>query len=82
MHPGVVESAAVGVSDEDSGEAIKLFVVAKDPQLDAETLRRWCKQELAAYKVPRQVVFRDELPKTNVGKVLRRELRDEESETS
>ncbi|SHL06823.1 AMP-binding protein [Halomonas caseinilytica] len=82
MHPGVVESAAVGVPDEDSGEAIKLFVVAKDPQLDAETLRRWCKQELAAYKVPRQVVFRDELPKTNVGKVLRRELRDEESETS
>ncbi|MFM9269251.1 AMP-binding protein [Halomonas elongata] len=82
MHPGVVESAAVGVPDEESGEAIKLFVVAKDPELDAETLRRWCKQELAAYKVPRQVVFRDELPKTNVGKVLRRQLRDEDGESS
>ncbi|OBX37084.1 long-chain-fatty-acid--CoA ligase [Halomonas elongata] len=82
MHPGVVESAAVGVPDEESGEAIKLFVVAKDPELDAETLRRWCKKELAAYKVPRQVVFRDELPKTNVGKVLRRQLRDEDGESS
>jgi long-chain acyl-CoA synthetase len=65
------------VPDETSGEAIQLFVVAKDPDLDAETLRAWCKGELTAYKVPRQVVFRDELPKTNVGKVLRRQLRDE-----
>ncbi|WP_136247551.1 AMP-binding protein [Halomonas borealis] len=76
-HPGVLEAAAVGVPDETSGEAIQLFVVAKDPDLDAETLRAWCKGELTAYKVPRQVVFRDELPKTNVGKVLRRQLRDE-----
>ncbi|MBB3229437.1 AMP-binding protein [Halomonas stenophila] len=78
MHPGVVESAAVGVPDDDSGEAIKLFVVARDPDLDGETLRRWCKNELTAYKVPRFVEFRDELPKTNVGKVLRRQLRDED----
>jgi long-chain acyl-CoA synthetase len=76
-HPGVVESAAVGVSDEASGEAIKLFVVARDPDLDADTLRAWCKKDLAAYKVPRHIEFRDELPKTNVGKVLRRQLRDE-----
>ncbi|PMR72267.1 AMP-binding protein [Billgrantia endophytica] len=77
-HPGIVESAAVGVPDESSGEAVKLFVVAKDDSLDEKTLREWCKKELAAYKVPRFVEFRDELPKTNVGKVLRRQLRDEE----
>ncbi|MDN3554645.1 AMP-binding protein [Halomonas maura] len=82
MHPGVVESAAVGVPDDDSGEAIKLFVVARDPDLDAEALRRWCKNELTAYKVPRFVEFRDELPKTNVGKVLRRQLRDEQPQTA
>ncbi|MFG6175828.1 AMP-binding protein [Halomonas sp. THAF12] len=79
-HPGVVESAAVGVPDEACGEAIKLFVVARDPDLDAETLRAWCKRELTGYKVPRYVEFRDELPKTNVGKVLRRQLRDEVKE--
>ncbi|MGO2132089.1 MAG: AMP-binding protein, partial [Halomonas sp.] len=78
MHPGVVESAAVGVPDDVSGETIKLFVVASDPSLDAKALRDWCKKELTAYKVPRHVEFRDELPKTNVGKVLRRELRDAE----
>ncbi|MCG6657261.1 AMP-binding protein [Halomonas campisalis] len=77
-HPGVLESAAVGIPDENSGEVIKLFVVAKDDSLDAETLRDWCKKELTAYKVPKVVEFRDELPKTNVGKVLRRQLRDEE----
>lgn len=78
MHPGVIESAAVGVPDDVSGETIKLFVVASDPTLDAKALRDWCKKELTAYKVPRHVEFRDELPKTNVGKVLRRELRDAE----
>ncbi|WP_111412427.1 AMP-binding protein [Billgrantia lactosivorans] len=77
-HPGVVESAAVGVPDEDSGEAVKLFVVARDESLDEKSLREWCKKELAGYKVPRFVEFRDELPKTNVGKVLRRQLRDEQ----
>ncbi|WP_445010221.1 AMP-binding protein [Vreelandella stevensii] len=78
-HPDVLEVAAVGVADENSGEAIKLFVVSKNSQLDAETLRAWCKKELTAYKVPKYVEFRDELPKTNVGKVLRRQLRDQEA---
>lgn len=76
-HPDILESAAVGVPDEDSGEAIKLFVVSKNSELDAETLRKWCKKELTGYKVPKFVEFRDELPKTNVGKVLRRQLRDQ-----
>ena len=80
-HPGVVESAAVGVKDEDSGEAVKLFVVKRDESLDEKTLREWCKKELAGYKVPKFVEFRDELPKTNVGKVLRRQLRDEEGDS-
>nr|WP_297459996.1 AMP-binding protein [uncultured Halomonas sp.] len=75
-HPDVIEAAAVGVADDNSGEAIKLFVVSRNEALDAETLRTWCKKELAAYKVPKLIEFRDELPKTNVGKVLRRELRD------
>ncbi|APE31853.1 long-chain fatty acid--CoA ligase [Halomonas aestuarii] len=79
-HPGVVESAAVGVPDEATGEAIKLFVVSRDAELDAETLRTWCRKELAGYKVPRFIEFRDELPKTNVGKVLRRQLRDDGQE--
>ncbi|XKH59237.1 AMP-binding protein [Halomonas sediminis] len=78
-HPDVLESAAVSVSDDDSGEAIKLFVVTRNESLDAETLRRWCKKELTGYKVPKYVEFRDELPKTNVGKVQRRQLRDEQS---
>lgn len=78
-HPDILEAAAVGVPDEDSGEAIKLFVVSKNSELDAETLRKWCKKELTGYKVPKFVEFRDELPKTNVGKVLRRQLRDQET---
>ncbi len=77
-HPGVLESAAVGVPDEASGEAIKLFVVPRGDDLDPEELRAWCKKELTAYKVPKTIELRDELPKTNVGKVLRRQLRDEE----
>ncbi len=75
-HPDVVEVAAVGVPDDNTGEAVKLFVVSKNPDLDAETLRAWCKKALTGYKVPKTVEFRDELPKTPVGKVLRRELRD------
>ncbi|WP_104202396.1 AMP-binding protein [Billgrantia saliphila] len=78
-HPGVIEVAAVGVPDENSGEVVKLFVVARDESLDEKSLREWCKKELAGYKVPKHVEFRDELPKTNVGKVLRRQLRDEET---
>ncbi|WP_227369677.1 AMP-binding protein [Halomonas sp. M20] len=79
-HPEVIEAAAVGVPDETNGETIKLFVVARTPSLDAETLRAWCRKELAAYKVPKLIEFRDELPKTNVGKVLRRELRDDKGD--
>jgi long-chain acyl-CoA synthetase len=75
-HPGVVECAVVGVPDARSGEAVKLFVVRKDPSLTADALVQFCHGELAAYKVPKLVEFRDELPKTNVGKILRRALRE------
>jgi long-chain acyl-CoA synthetase len=76
MHPGVVECAAIGVPDEKSGEAVKVFVVRKDPALTEAALMEFCKEHLTGYKKPRYIEFRDELPKTNVGKILRRELRD------
>jgi long-chain acyl-CoA synthetase len=76
-HPGVLEVACIGVPDKHSGEAVKLFVVRKDPALSAEDLLDYCKHELTAYKKPKYIEFRDELPKTNVGKILRRQLRDE-----
>lgn len=75
-HPGVFEVAAVGVPDEHSGEAVKLFVVKKDPALTDQDLIAYCKERLTGYKRPRFIEFRTELPKTNVGKILRRELRD------
>ncbi|MBB1628831.1 AMP-binding protein [Achromobacter sp. UMC71] len=75
LHPGVREVAAIGVPDERSGEAVKLYVIRKDPNLDAETLIAHCRTQLTGYKVPRYVEFRDELPRTNVGKILRRELK-------
>jgi len=78
MHPGVVECAAIGVPDAKSGEAVKVFVVRKDPTLTEATLMDFCKENLTGYKKPKYIVFRDELPKTNVGKILRRELRDAE----
>ncbi|MEN5163220.1 AMP-binding protein [Achromobacter kerstersii] len=77
LHPGVREVAAVGVPDERSGEAVKLYVIRKDPALDAETLIAHCRTQLTGYKVPRYVEFRDDLPRTNVGKILRRELKPE-----
>ncbi len=77
MHQGVLECAAVGVPDAKSGEAVKLFVVRKDPDLTAEALLAHCRSYLTGYKCPREVEFRPELPKSNVGKILRRELRDE-----
>jgi long-chain acyl-CoA synthetase len=77
MHPGVLECACVGVPDENSGEAVKLFVVRKDPGLTVEQLMDYCKEQFTGYKKPKYIEFRDELPKTNVGKILRRELRDE-----
>ena len=75
-HPGVLEVAALGVPDEHSGEAVKIFVVRKDPNLTAEALIAHCREGLTGYKVPRFVEFRDDLPKSNVGKILRRVLRD------
>lgn len=75
--PGVLECAAVGVPDEHSGEVVKLFVVRKDPSLTEETIKAWCRENLTGYKRPKLIEFRDSLPKSNVGKILRRELRDE-----
>ena len=76
MHPGVSDVAAIGVPDEHSGEAVKIFVVRNDPSLTAEALIAHCRTQLTSYKVPRHVEFRDDLPKSNVGKVLRRALKD------
>jgi acyl-CoA synthetase (AMP-forming)/AMP-acid ligase II len=73
--PGVIECAAVGVQDARQGESIKLFVVRSDPALSEEDVARYCRDNLTAYKVPKYIEFRDELPKSNVGKILRRELR-------
>ena len=77
MNPGVLECAAVGVPDAKSGEAVKLFVVKKDESLTADDILKHCRVHLTGYKMPREVEFRKELPKSNVGKILRRELRDE-----
>ncbi|MCH8500069.1 MAG: AMP-binding protein [Marinobacter sp.] len=77
-HPQVVECAAVGVPDEKSGEAVKVFLVSGSPDLKEAELKEFCRERLTAYKVPKFFEFREELPKTNVGKILRRELRDEE----
>ena len=77
MHPGVREVAAVAQPDPASGESVALFVVRKDPGLTAAALIEHCRTGLTGYKVPHHVYFRDELPKTNVGKILRRALREE-----
>ena len=76
-HPGVLECAVIGVEDARSGEAVKAFVVKKDPNVTAEDIIKYCGTQLTNYKVPKQIEFRTGLPKTNVGKILRRELRDE-----
>jgi long-chain acyl-CoA synthetase len=76
-HPGVLESACIGVPDGNSGEAVKVFVVRKDPALTSDQLMDYCREQLTGYKRPKFIEFRSELPKTNVGKILRRELRDE-----
>lgn len=74
--PGVLECAVIGVPDEDSGEAVKAFIVKDDPNLTEEDILAYCKENLTNYKRPKHIVFRSDLPKTNVGKILRRELRD------
>lgn len=77
-HTGIIEAAAIGVPDDKTGEAIKVFLVRRDSKLSVKEVQEYCRSHLTGYKVPKQVEFRDELPKTNVGKVLRRTLRDEE----
>ncbi|MBZ4409875.1 long-chain fatty acid--CoA ligase [Myxococcus sp. XM-1-1-1] len=76
MHPGVLEVAAVGIPDEHSGEVVKLFIVKKDPSLTEAQIMDFCREQLTGYKRPKSIEFRTELPKTNVGKILRRELRE------
>jgi long-chain acyl-CoA synthetase len=77
LHPGVLECAAVGVPDAKSGETVKLFVVRKDSTLSEEQLKAYCHEQMTGYKCPKFIEFRNDLPKSNVGKILRRELRDE-----
>jgi long-chain acyl-CoA synthetase len=74
---GVLEAAAVGKPDQKSGEVVKLFVVRSKPSITEKDVLEFCRKNLTGYKVPKEIVFRDNLPKTNVGKILRRELRDE-----
>jgi long-chain acyl-CoA synthetase len=74
--PEVLECAAIGIPDAHSGELVKLFVVRRDPLLDASTIQAWCEQHLSRYKCPKMIEFRDELPKSTVGKILRRALRN------
>jgi long-chain acyl-CoA synthetase len=81
LHPKVLEVAAIGVPDEKSTEAVKVFIVKSDPSLDEQEIRAFCADQLTGYKRPRHIEFRSELPKTNVGKILRRELREETLET-
>ncbi len=80
-HPGVLEVAAIGVPDDKSGEVIKAFVVKKDQDLTEDQLKDFCYKNMTNYKVPKHIVFRSELPKTNVGKILRRALKEEESKS-
>ena len=77
-HPSIVEAAAIGVPDDKTSEAVKVFVVTNDENLTVEEIIKFARENMTAYKVPKHVVFKDELPKTNVGKILRRELRDAE----
>tara|TARA_R110002072_G_scaffold4663_3_gene32472 strand:- start:91265 stop:92929 length:1665 start_codon:yes stop_codon:yes gene_type:complete len=77
-HPGVAESAAIGIPSEKSGETIKLFVVRRDEVLTLDEVKAYCRENLTPYKVPKEIVFADDLPKSNVGKILRRELREQE----
>ena len=76
MHPKVLEVAAIGVANEKSGEVVKVCIVKSDPSLTEDEIRDWCKEQLTGYKRPRIIEFHEDLPKTNVGKILRRELRD------
>jgi long-chain acyl-CoA synthetase len=76
-HPGILEAAVIGIPDDHSGEMVAAYIVKKNESLTAEEVRQFCRENLTAYKVPRRIEFRESLPKTSVGKVLRRALRDE-----
>jgi len=78
-HPDIVECAAIGIPNEVTGEQVKVFAVTTNPALTAKDITDFCRERLTAYKVPKMIEFREDLPKTNVGKILRRELRDEET---
>ena len=78
LHDKVLEVAAIGVPDAKSTEAVKVFVVKKDPSLTADEVKAHCREQLTGYKVPKHIEFKDELPKTNVGKILRRKLKEQE----
>jgi long-chain acyl-CoA synthetase len=77
QHPAVMEAAVIGLPDESRGEIVAAYIVRRDETLTENELRRFCRENLTAYKIPRRFEFRETLPKTNVGKVLRRALRDE-----
>jgi long-chain acyl-CoA synthetase len=77
QHPKVLECAAIGIPDEKSGEAIKVFIVKKDEGLTKEEVIKFCREQLTSYKVPKIIEFRNDLPKSNVGKILRKDLRAE-----
>ena len=77
-HPDIYESAAIGLPCEKTGEKVKLFVVSRDSSLTEAALIHYCRQNLTAYKVPKEIAFVKELPKSNIGKILRRELREQE----
>ncbi len=76
LHPRIIEAAAVGIADDVAGERVKLVVVTNGTAVAEDDIKKHCRQHLTGYKIPKVVEFRDELPKTNVGKILRRELRD------
>ena len=78
IHPDVAQCAAIGVADAKAGEVVKMFVVSTNPDLNADNIIEFCKENMAGYKVPKFVEFREELPMTNVGKVLRKDLKAEE----
>ena len=81
-HPGILEVGAIGIPDEHSGEVVKVYIVAKDKSLTEEDIEKFCRENFTGYKRPKAIAFVDELPKSNVGKILRRELREQDQQAS